>query len=98
MTAPAPVSASGGGKETPKRSFSVNDATPLPDNDISSMMQQQQQVQTKCMLRLGVCKTDFSYLVMTEEKVWLLLDFCFLDKFPAQGCGESRKGNNCLVG
>ena len=42
MTAPAPVSASGGGgKETPKRSFSVNDATPLPDNDISSMMQQQ---------------------------------------------------------
>ena len=96
MTAPAPVSASGGGKETPKRSFSVNDATPLPDNDISSMMQQQ--VQTKCMLRLVVCKTDFSYLVMTEEKVWLLLDFCFLDKFPAQGCGESKKGNNCLVG
>jgi len=43
VTAPAPVSASGGGKETPKRSFSVNDATPLPDNDISSMMQQQQQ-------------------------------------------------------
>lgn len=41
VTAPAPVSASGGGKETPKRSFSVNDATPLPDNDISSMMQQQ---------------------------------------------------------
>jgi len=39
VTAPAPVSASG--KETPKRSFSVNDAT-LPDNDISSMMQQQQ--------------------------------------------------------